>query len=104
MRPLFAALSKGRFTAVTSTITLLETLVHPLRTKQPALAQRYQGILLNAQNLTTYDLTPPIATKAANIRAEYNFRTPDAIQVATAVHAGATFFLINNHNLQKYPH
>lgn len=38
VRPLLAALAMGEFTAVTSTITLLETLVHPLRTKQLALA------------------------------------------------------------------
>jgi predicted nucleic acid-binding protein len=104
VRPLFAALAKGQFTAVTSTITLVETLVQPLRTQQPDLAQRYQEILLRAKNLTTYDMSPAIAIKAAGIRAEFNFRTPDAIQLATAVHAGANFFLTNDRAFQKYPH
>lgn len=35
--------------------------------------------MLNAQNLTTYDLTPTSATRAADIRVTYNFRTPDTM-------------------------
>lgn len=103
LKPIFAALSVGQFTAVTATITIVETLVHPLRTNHPTLAQSYQQILLNAQHLTCYDLSPAIATKSAEIRAQYNFRTPDAIQLATAVAAGATFFLTNDRALQRFP-
>lgn len=88
----------------TSTITLVETLVHPLRTNHRELAQRYQEILLNAPHITTYDVSPEIAQNAAEIRAEHGIHTPDAIQLATAVHAGATFFLTNDRNLSKFPH
>ena len=49
------------------------------------------------------DLSPDIAQKAAEIRASQNVRTPDAIQLATAVHAGAAFFLTNDLSLQKFP-
>lgn len=104
VRPLFEALAEGQFTAVTSTITLLETMVQPLRLNQGEVAQQYQDILLQAENLTTYALSPAIAAKAAAFRAEYNFRTPDAIQLATAVSANAQFFLTNDHALKKFSH
>ena len=102
LKPVFSALATGQFTAVTATITLIETLVHPLRTNRPDLAQTYQDILLNAQNLTCYSLTPAISMQAAEVRTQYNFRTPDAIQLATAVHASAPFFLTNDRKLQRF--
>jgi predicted nucleic acid-binding protein len=102
LRPIFSALTIGQFSAVTATITLIETLVHPLRSNRPDLAQTYQDILLNAQHLTCYNLSPAISLKAAEIRAQFNFRTPDALQLATAVQANATFFLTNDRQLQRF--
>ncbi|MCP4428393.1 MAG: type II toxin-antitoxin system VapC family toxin [Chloroflexi bacterium] len=102
VRPFFVALAEGQFTVVTSTITIVETLVHPIRTSRLELAQRYREILLNAPHIMTYDVSPDIAQKAAEIRANHNIRTPDAIQLATAVYAGASFFLTNDRALQKF--
>lgn len=88
---------------VTSTITLVETLVHPIRHNYHEIARRYREILLNTSHLTTFDVSPDIAQKAAEIRANYQLRTPDAIQLAAALQGGATFFLTNDHGLQKFP-
>ncbi len=103
LRPFFAGLADGRFTAVTSTITLIETLVHPIRQNRTELAQRYQEILLKASHLTTYSVSPEISQLAAEIRAEYGFHTPDAIQLATAVYTNAAYFLTNDRALLKFP-
>lgn len=102
LHPVFAALARGHFIAVTSTVTLLETLVHPVQIGRVDLAQKYEEILLHSQHLTSFDLTPSIAAKAAAIRADYRFRTPDAIQLATAVYADAAFFLTNDKGLQRF--
>jgi predicted nucleic acid-binding protein len=51
------------------------------------------------EGLTTLSLTPEIAERAARLRAEHNLRTPDAIQMATALYAGASFFLTNDADL-----
>ncbi|MCA9898014.1 MAG: PIN domain-containing protein [Anaerolineales bacterium] len=102
VRPFFVAMAARHFSVVTSTITLVETLVHPLRNNHHELAGRYREILLNTANLTTYDLTPDIAQKAAEIRANYQIRTPDAIQLAAALQGNATFFLTNDLNLKKF--
>ncbi len=104
LRPFFIGLADEQYTAVTSTITLVETLVHPMRSKHTKLAEQYRKILLNSPHITTYDLSPEIAEISAQIRADYKIRTPDAIQLATAVHANAAFFLTNDHALRKYPH
>ena len=45
----FKAMDKGDFTVVTSTATLLEVLVQPLRSNNTALASEYQDILLNSK-------------------------------------------------------
>jgi len=80
---------------VTSTVTLVEVLVHPLRQGNTLLAQEYREILLNQESLTVVELTPDIAETAAQLRATYNLRSPDAIQMATAIREGASFFLTN---------
>lgn len=103
MLPFFAAVDRGEFTIVTSIVTLLEVLVHPFRHGNTQLAQRYRDILLNAKGLTTISLSQDIAEEAARLRARYNLRTPDAIQMATAVHNGASFFLTNDSRLPPLP-
>ena len=101
--PFFDALDRGEFAVVTSVITLLEVLVHPLKQGNTLLAQRYRDSLLNANNVTTYPLSPSIAEEAARLRATYNLRTPDAVQIATAVLAGAASFLTNDVRLLTVP-
>jgi len=103
IRPFFVAMDRGEFRVVTSVVTLLEVLVHPFRYGDTALAQEYREILLNAENLTTLLLSHEIAEEAARLRAEHNIRTPDAIQMATAIHEGASFFLTNDARLPALP-
>jgi predicted nucleic acid-binding protein len=103
MIPFFKALSRGEFRAVTSVITLVEVLVHPLRQGNVRLAEQYRDILFNAEGLTTLALSEDIAEDAARLRAQHNLRTPDAIQVATAIHLNASFFLTNDTRLPSLP-
>lgn len=103
VHPFFEALDHGQFTAITSIVTLLEVLVYPLRRGDAWLAQRYRDILLNAQGLTTFQLSQDIAEEAARLRAVHNIRTPDAIQLATAIYRGASFFLTNDARLPSPP-
>jgi predicted nucleic acid-binding protein len=96
VRPFFASLAKGQFRAVTSTVTLLEVLVHPLRHGDEALAHRYNNILLSSPHILTLPVTFATAQEAADLRARYNLKTPDAIQLAVAIGSGATTFLTND--------
>ena len=91
----FEAMDRGDFTVVTSTVTLLEVLVHPLRTNNAELAEEYRDILLNSK-LMTVGVSSTIAEQAARLRAAHNIRTPDAIQISAALNAGATHFFTND--------
>lgn len=42
-----------------------------------------------------------VAEEAARLRARHNLRTPDAIQLATAIRSGASSFLTNDRHLPK---
>jgi len=99
MRLFFRALNQGEFRVVTSVVSLSEVLVYPLRQGNTTLAQQYRDILFNSESLTTIQVDPIIAEIAAQLRANYNLRTPDAIQMATAINAGASFFLTNDARL-----
>jgi predicted nucleic acid-binding protein len=103
MRSFFLAVQKDEFAEVTSTITLLETLVVPLRHGNINLAQQYRDILFKTKGHMTISLFPRIAKEAARLRASYNMRTPDSIQMATAIFGGASFFLTNDTHLPTLP-
>jgi len=103
MRLFFRAFDRGDFRRVTSTVTLVEVLVHPLRQGNTILAQESREILLNQESLTVVELTPDIAETATQLRASYNLRSPDSIQMATAIREGASFFLTNDARLPSLP-
>lgn len=98
----FEAMDRGEFTVITSTVTLLEVLVHPLRSDNAALAAEYRDILLNSK-LVTVEVSSTIAEQAARLRATHNIRTPDAIQLSAALNGGATHFFTNDIRLPEIP-
>jgi predicted nucleic acid-binding protein len=102
VRFFFEAMDRGDFLIVTSTVTLLEVLVHPFRSNNRKLAAEYRDILLNSK-LTILEVSTSIAEQAAQLRAAHNIRTPDAIQVSAALGAGASHFLTNDIRLPEIP-
>jgi predicted nucleic acid-binding protein len=101
--PFFEALDVGEFSAVTSVLTLCEVLTQPFRKGALELAEDYRRILLRAAHLTTLNVTPEIAEAAARLRADHNLRTPDAVQIATAIREGASSFVTNDTDLPSLP-
>ena len=99
----FEALARGEFRVVTSIVTLVEVLVYPLRAGNTELAQQYRDILFNQENLVTVLVSPEIAELASQLRAVHNLRTPDAIQIATAIQEEASFFFTNDGRLSPLP-
>lgn len=103
VRPFFEAAERNEFRIVTSFITLIEVLVHPLRVGRPELAEDYRNILLQSPVLTAIPIDEEISEEAARLRARHNLRTPDAIQLATAIHSGASWFLTSDTDLARVP-
>lgn len=98
---LFDLADKGIFSFVTSTLTLLEVLVKLLREVQTATAKQYKDILTGAKGIEISDVTAAIAEQAAFLRAKYIIRTPDAIQLATAIEPDAHYFLTNDNRVKS---
>jgi predicted nucleic acid-binding protein len=101
--PFFEAIERSEFKVVTSIVTLLEVLVHPIRNDNAILAQKYRDLLFDTEGLSTMELHQEIAEEAARLRASYKIRTPDSIQMATAIFGGASFFLTNDIHLPSLP-
>jgi predicted nucleic acid-binding protein len=97
----FQAIERGEITVVTSAMALVEVLAQPLREGDTKLAEQYRDIFFCTNGLTTVMPSQEIAEEAAKLRALYKFSTVDAIQVATAIIAPASFFLTNDRQLQK---
>ena len=102
LRPFFEAVDQGEIRVVTSSLTLTEVLVHPIRRGATDLADRYRNILLEAVHITTVPVTEQVAEDAARLRATHGLRTPDAIQIFTAQYHGASAFLTNDLGLRGY--
>ena len=99
--PFFQALHRREIQVVTSTVTLIEVLVRPLRHGDARLAQQYREILFNVTGLDTVPVSVAVAEEAARLRATYSLRAPDAVQLATAINAGAAAFLTNDTGLPR---
>ena len=103
IKPFFEAAERNEFSLVTSFVTLIEVLIQPIREGKPELAQEYRDILLHSPALSAIPLDNGIAEEAAALRARHHIRTPDAIQLATAIRANASWFLTNDAELAKVP-
>lgn len=101
LKQIFEANDRGDFAFITSSITLLEVLVKPLKEGQSELANQYKRILTTAAGIRILDVTNDLAVLAAELRAKYNIRTPDAIQIAAAIENKADYFLTNDKQLKS---
>lgn len=72
-----------------STVTLTEVLTGPHKAGLTALAKRYEKALCQYE---VVPVTVPIAALAAQLRVQHRLKLPDALQLATALEAGATAF------------
>ncbi|WP_296621566.1 PIN domain-containing protein [Marivirga sp.] len=58
-------------------------------------------MLTNSANIDVFDIDIEVSRRAANLRANYNIKTPDSIQIATAIEKNADFFFTNDKNLSR---
>ena len=98
---IFAAAESGAASIVISTITLAEVLAGPLRTGNELLTAQYREALTRSPGWQVMALDTDTAVEAARIRATYRLRLPDAIQVATAIRAGAAALVTHDRALRR---
>jgi len=95
---LFEAAAKGHVLIALSTITLAEVLTGAFKAGQTALTKRYEKALLQYR---VVDVSTPIAALAAQLRAQYRLKLPDALQLATALDIGATALVTHDRDFSQ---
>jgi predicted nucleic acid-binding protein len=98
---LFGMIEAGKVKASTSTLTLLEVLVRPYELQKDDLVLKFYALLSTYPNITWVPMNLTVADQAARIRAAYRMKTPDAIQAASAILAGATGLICNDKAFRK---
>lgn len=97
------SLEEGRFRGVASELTLLELTVQPLRLGRQDAADDYEVLLDYFPHFELIPISREILLDAAAVRARQGLRTPDAIQIATGLSAGATLAVTNDKAWRSVP-
>jgi predicted nucleic acid-binding protein len=97
---IFERLSSRRDTVLTSTLTLGEVLVKPIRTGNRELEKRYRD-LLREPEVSVLAFDRAAGEIFARIRQDRAIKAPDAIQLATAASAGCDLFITNDDRLTE---
>jgi len=95
---LYEAVELGRLQLALTTVTLAEVLAGPLKAKQTALAKRYEKALNRYQ---VVPLSASIAVMAAQLRAQYRLKLPDAVQLASALDIGAAALATHDRDFSR---
>lgn len=101
MRAILTYVADGHMDSVTCAVTLPETLIKPLQNQDMPLVQLYRNLFYNTQGFNVLPVTVAIGERAAQLRAKYQLRTPDALHVATALDSGCEAFLTNDLGLRR---
>lgn len=98
---LFSSIERGQLHAVTSVITIMELITRPLSLGQTDAARDYEAVVAHFPHLAIADVDRDVAREAALLRARYGTRAADALQVAAALHTGASGFVTNDRALLR---
>ena len=93
---IFSWLERPGSQGVTSTITMTELLVQPYRDFDEQRLDEFYALISRFPNLHWVAPNLEIADLAAQLRARYRLRTPDALQAATVLQSQATGLITND--------
>jgi predicted nucleic acid-binding protein len=85
---------------LTSRLSRLECRNAPLRKGQLDLLAIYDQFFTR-RPVRVLEISAPIIERATELRARYNFRTPDAIHLASAIDSQADVFLTGDKDLMR---
>ncbi len=99
---LFEAVDSGNARGGTSVLTLVEVLTKPLRDGRNDIAEKYRSVLMDAVGMILYPIDEVLCERAARLRAKHDWlRTPDALQVATALEYRADLIVTNDRRWKR---
>ena len=85
----------GRNPAVVSMVSVVETLIRPLR-RLPAAHATVLAFYREFPNLVTAPIDLDVAAEAANLRVAFGLSAPDALIAATGLAAGVSHLVTND--------
>lgn len=100
LEPMWQKLQNDEIGVMTSELTVLESLVLPLRNHNTELVSSYEQLLLGSK-VQLIPISQTILRDAAQLRATTNLRTPDAIHGATALSENCNVFLTNDRGFRN---
>lgn len=92
-------LEKNGYEIITSTLTLGEILTKPYKENRLDLVETYKDFF---SQMELVELNNEIASLFAKVRADYRIKTPDAVQLASAVYAKDELFVTNDDGLSQF--
>jgi predicted nucleic acid-binding protein len=84
----------------TSRLTRLECRTKPLRSGDTAALAAFEVFFAGVE-LVLFEVSATVIERAADLRAKYNLKTPDALHYATAIESGATVFLTGDQGFSR---
>jgi predicted nucleic acid-binding protein len=84
----------------TSRLSRLECRGKPLRQGDAQLLALYDAFFASLE-VVVVEIDAAVIEKATELRAQFNFKTPDAIHLASAIRVGASSFLTADRNLAR---
>jgi predicted nucleic acid-binding protein len=97
---LWQSLKGGEIEVFTSELTLLETLVQPIKQNNQTLVSAYESLLTTTE-INLLPISLDILRESANFRATQNLKTPDAIHAATAFSANCDYLITNDDGFKR---
>jgi predicted nucleic acid-binding protein len=101
VRAIMQQIDAGEIAGVSSVVTLTEVLTLPVKAGLHDIQQAYRAVLLNSRSFTLVPIHAQTAIRAAELRARYSLKTPDALQVSAAIDAGCDAFLTNDTGIKR---
>ena len=80
---------------------MTEVLTQPKRVGNVTVEHEYRDLLLHSRHFRLISIDASIAEQAADLRARYRLRTPDALQIAAALTVGCQAFVTNDPPLKR---
>ena len=91
---LWQSLKAKEIEVFTSELTLLETLVQPIKQNNQNLVSAYET-LLTKSDINLLPISLDVLRDSANLRATKNLKTPDEIHASSAFSVGCDYFVTN---------
>jgi predicted nucleic acid-binding protein len=100
LTPLWQSLKANEIEVYTGELTLLETLVQPIKQNNQRLISAYESLLTTTE-INLLPISLDILRESANFRATQNLKTPDAIHAATAFSANCEYLITNDDGFKR---